>query len=336
MHPMRKFKWGILLLCLAAFVVLAVFLEAMGPADIFVYRQLIRLESTAATFIFHCITSMASPLVLLVICFALVWKGGHPELRVPLMLNLVLSVTLNLALKSFFERTRPMDALILAQESGYSFPSGHTMAATCFYGFIVLLLLRQRPLQLWQRLLAAALSAMVLLVGISRIYLGVHYFSDVLAGFLVSIAYLIAYSSLVNAYLRHPEGAPLAPGGKVPFYKSFSYAVQGIVAGLHTERNMVIHFGVMALVVVFGSIFRLSATEWMICVLLFGLVFMAELLNTAVETLVDIVMPQRDARAKLAKDTAAGAVLSISIAAALIGGMIFLPKLWVLFQELIG
>ena len=90
---------------------------------------------------------------------------------------------------------------------------------------------------------------------------------------------------------------------------------------------MVIHFSAMATVIVFGAMLSISATEWIACIILFGVVLMAELLNTAIETVVDIVCPHEDPRAKLAKDTAAGAVLMVSIAAAVVGGIIFAPKL---------
>ncbi len=85
-------------------------------------------------------------------------------------------------LKELFERTRPTgEALTIA--SGYSMPSGHAMLSMAFYGFLAVLLLRQRnrPYSWW----AAGLLLLVLLIGFSRIYLNVHYLSDVLAGFIL-------------------------------------------------------------------------------------------------------------------------------------------------------
>ncbi|MCL1855333.1 MAG: diacylglycerol kinase family protein [Clostridia bacterium] len=117
---------------------------------------------------------------------------------------------------------------------------------------------------------------------------------------------------------RHPERASLL--------SSFRFALEGIAEGLRTERNMVIHVGIMALVIVFGALLALSPLEWMLCVLLFGLVFMAELFNTAVETVVNMVTEDYHSRAKRAKDMAAGAVLVASVTAAVIGALIFIPK----------
>ena len=83
----------------------------------------------------------------------------------------------------------------------------------------------------------------------------------------------------------------------------------------------------MVLVIISGFILKISITEWTICIVLFGLVITAELINTAIETTVDIVMPEKNEKAKLAKDIAAGAVLVSAIASAIIGIIIFLPKI---------
>ena len=83
----------------------------------------------------------------------------------------------------------------------------------------------------------------------------------------------------------------------------------------------------MVLVIISGFIFKISITEWIICIVLFGLVITAELINTAIETTVDIVMPEKNEKAKLAKDIAAGAVLVSAITSAIIGIIIFLPRI---------
>lgn len=114
---------------------------------------------------------------------------------------------------------------------------------------------------------------------------------------------------------------------KDPLYKSFSYAFAGIFACIKKERNIKIHCTFVGLVVLAGIFFRISVTEWCICLLLFGLILSLELVNTAVETVVDLVTEERRPLAKLAKDTAAGAVLISAIMAAIIGCIIFIPKL---------
>ena len=90
---------------------------------------------------------------------------------------------------------------------------------------------------------------------------------------------------------------------------------------------MKIHCCAALAVVVLGLLLGLSATEWCICLVLFGLVMALELVNTAVEAVVDLVTKERKPLAKVAKDTAAGAVLIAAIMAAIVGCIIFLPKI---------
>lgn len=122
---------------------------------------------------------------------------------------------------------------------------------------------------------------------------------------------------------------------KPPLRKTFGYAFEGILTGIRKERNMRIHTVAMILVVFFGTVLGLSATEWCICLVLFGLVMALELVNTAVEAVVDLVTEERKPLAKTAKDTAAGAVLIAAIMAAVIGCIIFLPKI-LEFAEALG
>lgn len=122
---------------------------------------------------------------------------------------------------------------------------------------------------------------------------------------------------------------------KPPLRKTFGYAFEGILTGIRKERNMRIHTVAMILVVFFGTVLGLSATEWCICLVLFGLVMALELVNTAVEAVVDLVTEERKSLAKIAKDTAAGAVLIAAIMAAVIGCIIFLPKI-LEFAEALG
>ena len=114
---------------------------------------------------------------------------------------------------------------------------------------------------------------------------------------------------------------------KDPLYKSFGYAFQGIFNTIRTERNIKIHCAAAILVTIFGIWLQISKTEWMICIILFGLILAIEIVNTAVEATVDLFTEERKPLAKKAKDAAAGAVLIAAIFAAVIGILIFIPKL---------
>lgn len=108
---------------------------------------------------------------------------------------------------------------------------------------------------------------------------------------------------------------------------SFKYALEGLGKAIKTERNIKIHICAMILVIILGVILKISKIEWIICIILFGLVISAELFNTAIETAVDIAMPEKDPRAKKAKDISASAVLVLAIVSLIIGLMIFITKL---------
>ncbi len=111
---------------------------------------------------------------------------------------------------------------------------------------------------------------------------------------------------------------------------SFKYAGEGIINSFKTERNMKIHIFVMLCVILLGFYLKINQTEWMICILLFVVVIAGELFNTAIELTVDMIMQDKNEKAMLAIDVAAGAVLVLAIGAVIIGLLIFVPKILML------
>ena len=112
---------------------------------------------------------------------------------------------------------------------------------------------------------------------------------------------------------------------------SFKYAFKGIGSSLKSERNMKIHFTMMVLVIIAGIFLNISIWEWITCLILFGLVISLEMVNTAIEIVVDMVSPEYNLKAGHVKDIAAGAVLVNAIVAFIVGLLIFLPKIIRLF-----
>jgi len=108
--------------------------------------------------------------------------------------------------------------------------------------------------------------------------------------------------------------------------QSFGYAFRGIRDVFGSEANMKIHIGITILVILCGAFFEISLTEWMFCLLCIGLVVGAEMMNTAIENVVDLASPEQHPLAGKAKDIAAGAVLICAIVSVIIGLLIFLPK----------
>jgi diacylglycerol kinase (ATP) len=113
--------------------------------------------------------------------------------------------------------------------------------------------------------------------------------------------------------------------------KSFGYAVNGLRQVIRQEQNARVHLLVALCTVVAGCCFRISATEWMAIVLATGGVMAAEAFNTSIEALSDTVLPEYSENIKQVKDFAAGAVLIVALAAAVVGLIIFLPKIIALF-----
>lgn len=110
--------------------------------------------------------------------------------------------------------------------------------------------------------------------------------------------------------------------------KSFLYAFQGIAAALKSERNLRFHLLATTCVVAFGFLVDLEKSEWLLVVLAICGVWSAELFNTAIEKLVDIVHPEQDIRVKFIKDVAAAAVLIVSIAAIAVAVYVFGDKVF--------
>jgi diacylglycerol kinase len=114
----------------------------------------------------------------------------------------------------------------------------------------------------------------------------------------------------------------------IKLIKSFGYAIKGLYFALKEEQNMRIHLVAVALVTIAGIFLGLTASEWAIIALTIGLVLVAELMNTAIELLVDLVSPQYNARAGEIKDIAAGGVLLSAIIATIVAVYIFGNKIF--------
>lgn len=109
--------------------------------------------------------------------------------------------------------------------------------------------------------------------------------------------------------------------------KSFSYAINGIMVAIRTQHNLWIQIAVAIFVIVGGFFFDVSTAEWLFLVFAIGFVISAEIFNTAIEYLVDLVSPEQNPLAGRVKDLAAGAVLIAAITAAIIGLLIFVPRI---------
>ena len=123
----------------------------------------------------------------------------------------------------------------------------------------------------------------------------------------------------------------MMPDGRHPgFIESFGYAFAGMREAVRRERNFKVMLGMGALAIVVGFVVRLDALSWVVVLLMIGMVLCAELLNTAIETVVDLVAPDLHPLAKRAKDLAAGAVLVLSACVAVAGLVIYVRAVLIL------
>jgi len=121
------------------------------------------------------------------------------------------------------------------------------------------------------------------------------------------------------------------PDKKRTVAKIFKNALDGIFQTMQTERNFRIQTFIAVIVIIAGLYFQISLVEWLVLIVTVFIVLALELMNTAVEKAVDLVTNQYHPLAKLAKDAAAASVLLFSIGAAIIGVIIFLPRIVNLF-----
>lgn len=119
--------------------------------------------------------------------------------------------------------------------------------------------------------------------------------------------------------------------GLKKFINSFTYPIKGLKYAYRNEQNLAVDVGIALFVILAGIIFKINIYEWSILFLTIGLVIACELINTAIEAVVDLVTEEYHPLAKVAKDTSAAAVFIFAIVAVLVGIIIFLPKLISLF-----
>lgn len=164
--------------------------------DTNVYDLIIKLMSTNVTAIMMFISFLGSAMTLITLSIAFIILLKNKRDSKMIVLNLSLVFILNRILKYIIARPRP-NILRLVEETGYSFPSGHSMVSMGFYGFLIYLICINIKNKKIKYPLVVFLSLLILLIGLSRIYLGVHYFTDVIGGFIIAILYLVIFIKFV-------------------------------------------------------------------------------------------------------------------------------------------
>ena len=195
----NNYQWLICFISLILFLTITenVFNNEIIKGDTIGYNIVSNLISDKLTPLVKMVTwfGSATCLILLTVILFIIIKNKKAGLLIGT--NLVIITILNQTLKTLLQRPRPTGFRII-NETGYSFPSGHSMISMAFYGFLIYLIYKNAKNKYLKLTLIIILFILIISIGLSRIYLGVHYTSDVLAGFLLSIAYLIFYCHVVD------------------------------------------------------------------------------------------------------------------------------------------
>lgn len=198
---MKKYiKWVILLVCLFIFCFIAVnvYNNNVIVSDSVIYNFINEyIISKEITPIVKVITNIGDTICIIIIAIISLLFFKDKKINMSIIVNLVIVTILNNILKLIFKRPRPdLDALVT--ETSYSFPSGHSMISMAFYGYFIYLIYKYVENKMIKWGIISILSIVILLIGISRVYLGVHYVTDVISGFCFSISYLIIYTSIMK------------------------------------------------------------------------------------------------------------------------------------------
>ena len=185
------------IVCIISFILFLVTVRLITNDNKYFDNYIINLfkyKSDILTNIMKIITFLGSALsiILLTVLLIIVVKGKRNKILI--LINVIVTTLLNQLLKNVFQRGRPIDSII--EESGYSFPSGHSMVSMAFYGFLIYLVYKSNIK--YKGLIVGLLSVLIVLIGISRIYLGVHYPTDVIGGFTLSLSYLLLFIDITK------------------------------------------------------------------------------------------------------------------------------------------
>ena len=176
--------------------------------DKFAYNILVeQLRNPTMTIIMKNITKLSNTgyiiiiAIILTLLFLFKWKQKKVAQIIPS--SLIVITLANQSLKAIFQRERPFGYRLI-EMTGYSFPSGHAMVSMAFYGLLIYIIYKLVKNRTLRNILIIINIIIIFLIGISRVYLGVHYLSDIIVGYSVSIIYLLLLVKLIKKFKIFP------------------------------------------------------------------------------------------------------------------------------------
>ncbi len=194
---MKKSKiiWSILLSIIFFLLAILSYQGKLSSLDKNIYEKIILYKSKELTEIIKVITMFGGFLAVLIISNVIMFIDNKKGLF--FLLNAFIILVLNTFLKNVFMIDRP-SGINLVVENGYSFPSAHSMISVGVYGLVIIYLHNININKHVRKVLTFIASIIIIVVPLSRVYLGVHYFSDVFAGAIISTVWLLLYSEILR------------------------------------------------------------------------------------------------------------------------------------------
>lgn len=196
---LKSKKTIILIISLLLFIILTyiTFNNKINTIDQKVIDYILNIREDNLTNTMMIITNISSAYALIVISILLLAIIKNKKIPISISKNLIIVFIISQLFKIIIKRPRPIN-INLVEASGFSYPSGHSMVSMAYFGLIAYLIYKNLNNKLAKIILIISLLITIILIGFSRIYLGVHYLSDVIAGFLLAIAYLTIYIKIDN------------------------------------------------------------------------------------------------------------------------------------------
>lgn len=165
--------------------------------DTGIYNLIFKMQNVPVTIGMKFFSFMGSATVLITLTFMILLLAKNKMIATRIAINLTAVFLINRIMKYIFRRPRPQ-VLRLAEETGFSFPSAHAMVSMGYYGFFIYLSYKYIKNKKLKIASISILALLIFLIGISRIYLGVHYATDVLCGFIFGIIYLYIFTQKIR------------------------------------------------------------------------------------------------------------------------------------------
>lgn len=204
---MRKRDRNLFSIVLLLFIFLLVCVKTgiIQNIDNYVYDIIKNWQSEGVTKVFQIITNLGGMATLSVISFVtiiILFLCHKRKYGISIVFNLMISSLTYLLLKGIIQRPRPPVEERLIEENGYSFPSGHSANNMAFYALAIYFIYENVKNKKLRNVICILLGIMPILIGFSRVYLRVHYMSDILAGFCLGIMCVILFMSLMDTKIK--------------------------------------------------------------------------------------------------------------------------------------